>query len=71
MSRPDFMARAANARLVAWTRVLDAVAEMRDSLDHRIWREDTEDTLLEADCQTWCELTRALADFLAARRVTR
>jgi hypothetical protein len=68
VSKPDFLARATNARLVAWTRVLDAVAEQRESLDHRIWREDAEDTLLEVDCQTWCELTSALADFLGARR---
>jgi hypothetical protein len=41
---------------------------MRTGLDHRIWRGDADDTHLEADCQTWCELTRALADFLEARR---
>jgi hypothetical protein len=64
------MARPAVARLRAWCRVLDAMAEMRGSLDHRIWREDPEDTLLEADVQTWCELTRALGDFLRARRQT-
>jgi hypothetical protein len=56
------------ARLVAWSRILEAVAEQREALDHRIWREDPDDTHLEADCQTWCELTRALADFLQARR---
>lgn len=58
----------AKARLVAWFRILEAVSEMRDALDHRIWRENPADTHLEADCQTWCELARALADFLKARR---
>jgi hypothetical protein len=58
----------AKARLIAWTRVLDVVAEQREALDHRIWREDADDVFLEADCQTWSELTRALADYLAARR---
>jgi hypothetical protein len=43
---------------------------MRESLDHRIWLEDIEDELLAADVQTWCELTRALADFLGIRRST-
>jgi hypothetical protein len=66
--KPDFMARAATARLVAWSRILDAVAEMREALDHRIWREDADDTHLEADCHTWRELAQALADFLGARR---
>ena len=56
------------ARAAAWRRVLDAVGEMRDALDHRIWREDPDDTQLEADVRTWCELSRALADFLKARR---
>ena len=55
-------------RLIAWCRVLEAIAEQREALHHRIWREDPEDTLLEADCQTWCELAQALADFLNARR---
>jgi hypothetical protein len=41
---------------------------MRAALDHRIWREDPEDTHLEADVQTWCELAQALTDFLKARR---
>jgi hypothetical protein len=41
---------------------------MRDALDHRICREDIGDTQLKADVQTWCELTRALANFLDARR---
>jgi hypothetical protein len=59
------------ARLRAWCRILDAVAEMREALKHRIWREDVDDTLLEADCQTWHELSWALADFLAAKRVPR
>ncbi|MBM3545276.1 MAG: hypothetical protein FJX44_12430 [Alphaproteobacteria bacterium] len=58
----------AKARARAWCRILDAVAEMRDALDHRIWREDPDDTLLEADVQTWVELARALAGFLRTRR---
>lgn len=35
----------------AWRRVLDAVGEMRDALDYRIWREDAADTHLDADCR--------------------
>lgn len=54
-------------RLTAWCAILNAVAEQREALGHRIWREDASDTLLAADCQTWCELTAALADFLKAR----
>jgi hypothetical protein len=56
------------ASLVAWCRILETVAEQREALLHRIWREDPDDVLLEADCQTWCELAQALADFLKARR---
>jgi hypothetical protein len=51
------------ARLVVWTRVLEALAEQREALAHRIWLEDAEDTLLEADTQTFTELVRALDDF--------
>jgi len=61
-------AAAARARLLAWCRILDSVAEMREALDYRIWREDPNDTQLKADIQTWCELSRALADFLEAQR---
>ena len=61
-------ARGAAPRLRAWTRVLHAVAEQRHALEHRIWREDIEDEFLEADVQTWRDLTQALADFLKARR---
>jgi hypothetical protein len=57
----------ARARLHAWCRVLDTVAEMRSALDQRIWREDPEDALLDADIQRWGELARALADFLKVR----
>jgi hypothetical protein len=49
-------------------RVLDAVAEQRDVLNFRIWLADPDDTHLEADVQTWCKLSLALADFLDARR---
>jgi hypothetical protein len=56
------------SRIHAWCRILDAVGEMRTALDHRIWRQDPADTLLAADCQTWCELAGALAEFLRARR---
>ena len=55
-------------RFIAWRRVLDAVADQREALDHRLWREDPNDTHLEADVRTWCELSRALAKFLHARR---
>ena len=65
---PAAFKETAKRRLLAWCRIIDAVVEMRAGLDHRIWREDVDDTHLEADCQTWCELTRALADFLEARR---
>jgi hypothetical protein len=51
----------------AWTRVIDVLAEMREALEHRIWREDATDTLLEHDCQTFGELSRALADYLQSR----
>jgi hypothetical protein len=55
-------------RAMAWRRIIDAVADQRDALLHRMWREDPNDSHLEADCQTFCELARALADFLRARR---
>jgi hypothetical protein len=58
----------ATTRLVAWCRILDAVAEQRDALDHRIRRGDPDDSELEADCRTWCGLSQALADFLKARK---
>jgi hypothetical protein len=58
----------ARRRAGAWRRVLDAVAEMRDALDYRIYREDPDDTFLEADCRAWCELAQSLADFLRSRR---
>ena len=55
-------------RFIAWRRILDAVADQREALDHRIWLADPDDTHLEADCRAWCDLSRALADFLRARR---
>ena len=58
----------ATTRLVAWTRILDALAEQRDALEYRIWRESPDDTQLAADCQTWCGLSRGLTDLLRARR---
>jgi hypothetical protein len=58
------------SRLNVWCRVLGAVADMRESLEHRIWREDPADRHLEADCRTWCQLARALADSLKARKPT-
>ena len=58
----------ARKRRNAWRRILDAVAEMRDALEYRIWRGDPDDTHLHADCQTWAEFARALADFLKSRR---
>ena len=57
----------ARRRRCAWLRVLDAVAEMREALDHRIHRADINDTLLAADVQTWCDLVRALTDYLKGR----
>jgi hypothetical protein len=48
--------------------VLEGVADQREALEHRIWCEDPEDVFLEADIQTWRELTRALVAFLEARR---
>ena len=56
------------SRARAAFRILEAVIEMRDALDYRIWREDPADTQLEADCQTWWELMQALFDFLRAKR---
>jgi hypothetical protein len=58
----------ATRRVTAWCRIVDAVAEQKDALAHRIWRADPDDDLLEADVQTWLELTQSLADFLEARR---
>ena len=58
----------AEARARAWFRILESVGEMREALEHRIWREDPADTLLEADCQTWVELAWALSDLLRAKR---
>lgn len=51
-------------RLRAWTRALDALAEQRDALECRIWRADPDDIHLGADCRAWCELARALGDYL-------
>ena len=58
----------AKARMHAWLSILEAVAEQRDGLQHRIWREDPEDKSLEADCRNLCALIGALGDFLQARR---
>ena len=58
----------ARRRVFAWLRILDALAEQRQALEYRIWVEDPEDTVLAADCQVWCELTAAVADFLKSRR---
>ena len=66
---PDATFKVAEARARAWFRIVAAVGEMRGALDYRIWREDPADTHLEADCQTWCELTHGLTDFLKARRL--
>ena len=48
--------------------VLGAVADMRDALHDRIDRGDIDDLSLEPDCRNWCNLARALADFLTVRR---
>ena len=56
------------ATLAAWCLVLGAVADMRDALHDRIDRGDIDDLSLEPDCRNWCNLARALADFLTVRR---
>ena len=58
----------ARRRRSAWLRILEAVAEMRSALEHRIWRADPDDTHLEADCKAWVELALSLGDFLKSRR---
>jgi hypothetical protein len=58
----------AEARARAWSRILEAVLEQREALDHRIHLAKPDDTYLEADVQTWSELSRGLTDFLKARR---
>ena len=68
MTAPGVAAKAALPRLIAWGRVLDAMAEQREALLYRIWLTNPHDTQLEADCRAWCDLSRALADFLKARR---
>lgn len=65
---PAFTQVRAQARMLAWCRVLDAISEQRDALQQRIWREDPDDRMLDADVQTWCELAASLAAFLEARR---
>jgi hypothetical protein len=52
--------RGPQLRFAAWCRVLDAVAEMRAALDHRIWKEDSDDTFLEADTQNLVRTDRCL-----------
>ena len=64
MSKPLAIAR---LRASAWLRVIEAVTDMLDALDYRIWRADLHDTHLEADCRVWRELARALAEFLKQR----
>lgn len=59
----------ARSRAFAWCDILEAVDEQRQSLDCRIWAEDPDDTLLEADVMAWCQLTDALTSFLEARRM--
>jgi hypothetical protein len=58
----------AEGRARAWFRIVEAVGEQRDALDYRIWLQNPDDTHLEADVQTWCELASALSAFLEARR---
>ena len=71
MTAPDAAITAAVPRLIAWGRVLEAMAEQREALLYRIWLADPHDTQLEADCRAWCELSRALAAFLKARSAAR
>lgn len=54
--------------LLLLCRVLNAVAEQRSALDFRIWLAELRDTHLQSDVETWCQLSLALADVLAARR---
>ena len=68
MTTPGAAIKVALPRLIAWGRVLEAMAEQREALMYRIWLADPHDTHLEADCLAWCDLARALADFLKARR---
>ena len=53
---PRARLRIASARACAWCRVLDAVADMRDALDHRVYLESPSDTFLEADVRAFTEL---------------
>lgn len=52
----------------AWCRILDAIAEQRAALASPIYREDVDDKQIDADVPVFCELARALADFLQTRR---
>jgi hypothetical protein len=63
--------QATERRMRAWARILDAVADMREALSYRISQASPDDLFLKADCQTWCELTQALADFLEVRRTAK
>ena len=58
----------ARARLRAWCRILDTLAEQREALQLRIWREYPGEIHLAAECQAWCELARSLTNLLRARR---
>lgn len=57
----------ANARAIAWCEISEAVAEMRESLDRRIAREDLSDLTLSRDCRVWLDLVHGLADYLEAK----
>ena len=65
---PAKQLRRAERRMIAWQRVLDAVAEMRAAIDHRIWAENPDDVSLEHDCRNFCELALALSNYLKAKR---
>jgi hypothetical protein len=58
----------ARLRANAWRRIVEIVADMRDGLRYRIWREDPADEHLEHDCELFCELARALGAFLRIGR---
>jgi hypothetical protein len=58
----------ARLRANAWRRIIEVVADMRDALSYRLWREDPTDEHLEHDCELFSELARALAAFLRIGR---
>ena len=59
----------ARRRRCAWLRVIEAIADMRDALHHRIWREDPDDTHLQSrPAKRGASLRVRSSDFLGSRR---